>query len=82
MKNHTVSIGTHIVHFKEVNVLNEMPVNGMQVSGKAQNITHFVKSLRLNEQWIPYGYCLRLVYRPAKSQNMTAFLFKLGQEIK
>lgn len=77
--NHIVSTENYRHNFLEVDDLSEV-VNGVQVHGQADTITDFVQGLRLEEEWIPFGYCLRIVYRQKESNNMTAFLYRIGEK--
>ena len=80
MKQHTVRTETVVHYFKETNNIFDVKIGGCEVYGQADSITEFVKKLKLEQQWIPYGYVLRIVHRNENSKNMTAFLYRLGQE--
>lgn len=67
------------IHFKEVDSMfhPDIPVGkGIQSHGVADTITDFVLSLRIGEQWEPYGYSLRFVVRLPQSKSMTAIFTK------
>lgn len=80
MKTHIVKIETKICHFRETENIFDIHPGGVQIYGQSENIIDFVNSIRLDQEWFPYGYILRWVYRQKDSKNMTAFLFKLGDK--
>lgn len=80
MKNHIVRIENHVCYFKETNNISDIIFGGIEINGQANTITEFVQNMRLEQEWIPFGYCLRIVFRNVDSKNMTAFLYKLGQK--
>lgn len=79
MKKHIVSIGNSTIHFKETNNIFDVKSGGIEINGQADSITEFVQKIDLENQWIPYGYVLRVVYRLENSKNITAFLYQLGK---
>jgi len=80
MKNHTVSTGTAIQQFLETDNPFDIEIGGCQIWGQADSITEFVTGLELENEWMPYGYVLRVVFRPTDSKNFTAHLFRIGQK--
>jgi hypothetical protein len=80
MKQHIVATKNYIHHFKETNDMSEIEIGGIQIYGQADTITEFVQNLRLDEEWIPYGYSLRTVFKMPDSKNITAFLYRLGEK--
>ena len=79
MTQHIVSLESSVVYFKETDDINDLVFGGTEIWGQADSITEFVKGLRLEQEWIPYGYHLRTVYRNGNSKNMTAYLSRLGE---
>jgi hypothetical protein len=82
MKNHEVKTANYKHQFKEITSIDEMEQSGFRCSDAMQvwhnnggNITKFVHGLRLEENWLPYGYGLRFVLN-RDNGAMTAFLFK------
>lgn len=49
---------------------------GVQVNGQSNTIEEFVDRLRLDMEWLPYGYNHIVIYRPLESKNITAFLYR------
>ena len=80
MKQHIVRTENYTHHFKETNDISNITFGGVQINGQANTITEFVQSMRLEQEWIPYGYCLRTIFRSTDSKNMTAYLYKLGEK--
>ena len=80
MKQHIVRTENYRHHFQEVNEMAEIQPGGIQINGQANTVTEFVQNLRLEDEWIPYGYCLRKVFRNTESLNMTAFLYRIGEK--
>lgn len=81
MKNHTVQTGNTVHHFTETDNILDLVPGGVIINGQADTVTEFVQSLELSEKWIPFGFCLRAIYRQEHSKNMTAFLCTLGDKI-
>ena len=80
MKQHIVRTEKFIHHFKETSDISQIQFGGVEVNGQADTVTEFVQNIRLEADWIPYGYCLRTIYRNPDSKNMTAYLYKLGEK--
>lgn len=80
MKQHIVRTGNFTHHFKETNDISEIQIGGIEINGQAETITEFVQKMRLEEEWIPYGYYLRKIFRNTDSKNMTAYLYRLGEK--
>jgi hypothetical protein len=79
-KNHIVTIGNTQISFLEINSMFDAALGGMQINGNADNVTEFIQSLDLINDWYPYGYILRTVLKIEGSKNMTAFLYRLGEK--
>lgn len=76
MKQHIVNTGKYTHDFKEVESMFDVWEGGCQCFGQADNITDFVKSLDLENQWLPFGYGLRFVVKQPNSKNITACLYR------
>lgn len=59
--------------YKITSSINDIPFGGMEIYRHANNIEDFVKSLRLKEEWWPYGYQLKIIL--VQDDSMTAYLF-------
>lgn len=75
-KQHVVNTGNLEHQFKETDDLTILPIGGMQISGEWDTVTDCINSINWNE-WTPFGYFVRFVYRQQGSKNMTLHLFKL-----
>lgn len=80
MKQHIVRTENYTHNFKETNDISKVTCGGVAINGQADTITEFVQNLRLDQEWIPFGYCLRTVFKNPESKNMTAYLYKLGDK--
>ena len=80
MKQHIVRTEKFTHHFKETNDISKIKIGGIEVNGQAKTITDFVQNMQLEEQWIPYGYYLRKIFRSDDSNNMTAYFYKIGEK--
>ena len=80
MKQHIVRTENYVHYFKETNDVSDICFGGIEINGQSDTITEFVQNLRLEQEWIPYGYGLRLVFRNKDSKNMTAYLYRLGDK--
>ena len=80
MKQHIVRTENYTHHFKETNDISDITFGGVEINGQAETITEFVQNMRLEQEWIPFGYCLRKIFRNKDSKNMTAYLYKLGDK--
>ncbi len=80
MKQHIVRTKNYTHNFKETNNVSDIKFGGVEINGQANTITEFVQNMRLEEEWIPFGYCLRIVFRNEESKNITAYLYKLGED--
>ena len=79
MKQHIVRTENNIHNFNETNNIFDINNPGIQINGQADSITEFVNNMRLEQEWLPYGYILRIIFRNDNSKNMTAFLYKIGE---
>ena len=77
MIQHIVRTKNYTHYFKETDNVLDLKFGGVEVNGQAKDITEFIQNLRLEEDWIPYGYCLRVIFRNKNSKNMTAHLYKI-----
>lgn len=80
MKQHIVRTENFVHHFKETDDISQIQLGAVQINGQADTVTEFVQNMRLETDWIPFGYCLRTIYRNTDSKNMTAYLYKLGEK--
>ncbi len=80
MKNHIVNTGKTTCQFLETDDYANIQAGGVQIWGQAENVTDFVQNLRLEQEWIPYGYILRIVHKMENSKNMTAHLYRIGEQ--
>ena len=80
MKQHIVKTENYTHFFKETNNMSDIEFGGVVINGQANTITEFVQNMRLEEEWIPFGYCLRIVFRNKWSKNMTAYLYRIGDK--
>lgn len=80
MKQHIVKTENYTHHFKETNDISKVIHGGIEINGQANTITEFVQGMRLEQEWIPFGYCLRMVFKNPDSKNMTAYLYKIGDK--